>query len=138
MEYKQRLKIRLYTSVIYTIIGIILIVISALGSLQNEILSSFGAVCAVLGAVKIVRYFRITKNENLLRACETAETDERNIMIMTKARSISFTAFMLLAAISVIVLLLLNQQLAAQIIAFTICGFLITYRICYFILSKKY
>lgn len=138
MEYKQRLKIRLYTSVIYTIIGIILIVLSALGPLQNEILSSFGAVCSVLGAVKIVRYFRITKNENLLRACETAETDERNIMIMTKARSISFTAFMLLAAISVIVLLLLNQQLAAEIIAFTNCGLLITYRICYFILSKKY
>lgn len=138
MEFKKKLKARLYTAIVYTVIGIAFICVSIAGVVKNEFLSSFGAMFVVIGIARIIQYMRITRDEESIRKREVEETDERNVMIYTKARSLTFTIYIMLAAAAVVVLHLLNLRLAEQIVAYTLCGFVSIYWICYFIMSRKY
>lgn len=138
MKFKEKLKLRLCVAIVYILIGIALIAVSAAGIAQNETVSSFGAVFACMGIAKVVQYLRITKDESTIRSREIAETDERNIMIMTKARSLTFSIYIILSGIAMVVLYLLNLPFAAQIIAYAICAFALIYFICYHIISRRY
>lgn len=138
MEFRKKLKFRLLAACLYVIIGAVLIVVSAAGLSRNEQIMAFGIVFVIVGFVRCVRYFQVTKNEETIHAVEVAENDERNVMIMVKARSLTFSLFIMLAGIVMIVLYLLEQSFAAQIIAYTICAFSLLYYICYQIISRKY
>lgn len=138
MEFRKRLKQRLYAAIGYIVIGLALIVVSLAGIAKNETVSAFGAVFAVVGIVRVVQYLRITKDEAAIREREITETDERNIMLMTKAKSLAVAIHIMLSAIALTVLYLLNRQSEAQIIAYSICAFAVIYFICYHIISRKY
>ncbi|MDO5396485.1 MAG: DUF2178 domain-containing protein [bacterium] len=138
MEFRKKLKLRLYAAVGYTAIGAVLIIISFFGAAENEMLSAFGAVFIVMGIARIVQHIRITKDEASLRDREIVETDERNVMLMTKARSLTFSIYIMLAGITMVVLYLLNKAFAAQIVAYAICTITLIYFVCYHIISRKY
>ena len=55
MEFRKKLKVRLYTAIVYIIIGAVFIGISFTRLGANEMISSFGAVFAVMGAGGTVR-----------------------------------------------------------------------------------
>ena len=65
--------------------------------------------------VKNIRIFKST--ENFIEK-EIAEKDERNIMIWTKARSLTFSVYAVIAGIAIIVLYTVNMEYAAQVIAY--------------------
>ncbi|MGN0149795.1 MAG: hypothetical protein ACI4C7_06050 [Clostridia bacterium] len=136
MEFKKKLKVRLYTAILYAVIGIALIIINIFT--PNEMLSSFGAVMLVIGIVRIVQYMRITKDEDSIHSREVAETDERNVMIWTRARSMAFSVYIMISAMAVIVLYLFKQDYIAQVVGIMLAGFVVIYWICYFFISKKY
>lgn len=138
MEFKKKLKIRLSAAIGYIAIGIALAALSFTKVAENSMVSAFGAVFIICGLARVVQYIRITKDESTLRSREIAETDERNIMIMTKARSLTFSIYIMLSGFTMIVLYLLNIPFAAQIIAYSICAFTFIYFICYHIISRKY
>ncbi|MDY3972403.1 MAG: DUF2178 domain-containing protein [Clostridia bacterium] len=138
MEFRKKLKVRLYTAIAYIIIGAVFIGISFTRLGANEMISSFGAVFAVMGIARIVQYLRITKDEESIHQREIAETDERNVMIWTKARSLAFSIYILAAALAVVVLYLMNMNFAGKIVAYNLFGFVAVYWICYFIISRKY
>lgn len=138
MEFKKKLKFRLYLAIGYITLGGIMMVLSFTGAAKNEMISSFGAMFAVVGIARIVQYMRIIKDESAIRAREIAETDERNIMIMTKARSLTFSVYIMLSGAAIIVLYLLNKVFIAQIIALVICALTIIYYICYHIIKRRY
>ena len=138
MDYRKKLKTRLYTAIGYVIIGIALIVISLLKISENEIISSFGAALAICGIVRIVQYVKIIKDEDNIHKHEVAEKDERNIMLAEKAGSLTFRIYLMLAGTSMIVLYLLQKILMVQMIAYNICALVLIYQICYRIISKKY
>ena len=138
MEFKKKLKMRLYAAVGYIILGAVMMVLSFTGATKNEMISTFGGMFAVVGIARVVQYMRLSKDESAIRAREIAETDERNIMIMTKARSLTFSVYIMLSGAAIIVLYLLNKVFVAQIIAFVICALTIIYYICYHIIKRKY
>ena len=105
---------------------------------ENEFLSSFGFALAVIGIAKMRNYFFITKNEETIKKQEIAESDERNITIADKAKSIAFIAYIIAAGIAVIVLQILNMPQLATIIAYTVCSLIVIYWISYFFIRKKY
>lgn len=77
-----------------------------------------------------------------MKACKTErrkiiEQDERNILIVTKARSLALTISILLNTVVMPMLYILHQDFAARIIAYLICAVTIIYLICYGILAKK-
>lgn len=138
MEFKKKLKLRLCLAIGYIILGAIMMILSFIGAAKNEMISTFGGMFAVVGIVRVVQYMRLIKDESAIHAREIAETDERNIMIMTKARSLTFSIYIMLSGAAIIVLYLLNKVFAAQIIALVICVFTLIYYICYHIIKRKY
>ena len=96
MDFKKKLKIRLFFAVGYIILGLGMIVIFNVLNTDNNFLSSFGFALMVIGIAKVRNYFLITKNSETLKKQQIAETDERNISIANKAKSISFIIYIIL------------------------------------------
>ena len=109
MEFKKKLKIRLWVAISYIALGIAMATVAIVSKTENQFISSFGLALAVMGIARIRNYFLITKNEDTLRKREITETDERNVSIVNKARSAAFTVYILLAGVFVIVMGLLDK-----------------------------
>ena len=136
MEFRKKLKVRLYTAICILCLGIILIIAGFFST--NEMASSFGLMFAVIGLARIVQYRIISKDEESLHKREVAETDERNVMLWTKARSLAFSVYVLVCAVAVVVLFLLDMDIYAHIISYSLFAFVGIYWLCYFIISRKY
>ncbi|MBQ7898186.1 MAG: hypothetical protein IJ323_07150 [Clostridia bacterium] len=137
MDFKKKLKTRLWIALIYVALGIIMTAGGIVTKTDNSFISSFGLILAVMGAVRMRNYLIITKSEERIKKQEIMETDERNVSIVNKARSITFTAYVLLLGIAVIVLSLLNMREIAVWISYSIFLLIIIYWISYFIIRKK-
>ena len=138
MKFKNKLKMRLGIAIVYVIIGVLLVVLTSIGIIKNEAMLVFGTAFGACGLVMIVKNIRIFKSTENFIEKEIAEKDERNIMIWTKARSLTFSVYAVIAGIAIIVLYTVNMEYAAQVISYNLCGFLVIYWICYFIIRNKY
>ena len=138
MEFKKKLKTRLYIALSYIVLGIVLIAANALNHFENDFFLSFGITLLVMGIIRLIRHRKVTKDESTIRRQEVAETDERTLMMSEKARSWAFTYSILIAGIAVIVLSLLGKHDTAQPFAWFVCGQVALYWICWMILLKKY
>lgn len=137
MDFKKKLKTRLHIAVIYTALGIMITAGAIITKTDNVFLSSFGFPLAMIGIIRIRNYFMITKSEETIKKQEIAETDERNLAIMHKARSIAFITYIMISCAALIILLLFDMQYEARLISYSICLLLIIYWIAYFIVRKK-
>lgn len=137
MEFKKKLKSRLYVGIIYMAIGVIMIAGTNAAKTENMFTSHFGLVIAVMGLVRIRNYRIITRNEETIKKQEIAETDERNLLIVQKARSTAFFVYILLACTVVIILSLFDMSDMGQWIAYSLFALLIIYWICYWVYRKK-
>ena len=138
MDFKKKLKIRLWVAITYILLGVAMIVVGLVVGSKNDILSSFGFAIALIGCVRLRNYFLITKDEERIKAQEIAEKDERNIAIADKAKSFAFTTFVLLACIAVIVLHLLKKTQWALVLSSGVCVLLVLYWVGYYIIRKKH
>lgn len=135
MDFKKKLKIRLFFAIGYIALGLIMIALFNIIKTENTFLSSFGFALIIVGIAKVRNYFLITKNDETLKKQQIAENDERNISIANKAKSISFIIYIILVCVSIIVLNLLNQVELATILS--VCVLVLIYWISYWIISKK-
>lgn len=137
MDFKKKLRVRLYLALSYIVIGLAMIIAFNVIKTENDFLSSFGFALFVIGIVRIRQYRLITKDEETITKRQISETDERNISIQNKAKSVSFIVYVFLASVSVIILELLNKTYLAIILSSTIWVLVLIYWISYFILNKK-
>ena len=136
MEFKNKLKTRLYLAIAYIVIGLAMIVVFNIMENSNEFLSTLGLVLVVTGVVRWRNYRRITKTEETMKAQEIKETDERNVAIVQKARNIAFVIFVMVLAIAIIVLQFLNLALYVQLLFAVMCVLLAIYWVSYLIIRK--
>ncbi|MBO5040637.1 MAG: hypothetical protein J6D09_06025 [Clostridia bacterium] len=137
MEFKKKLKIRLWVAISYIVLGIAMATVAIVSKTENQFISSFGLALAVMGIARIRNYFLITKNEDTLRKREITETDERNVSIVNKARSAAFTVYILLAGVFVIVMGLLDKIEISVWVSYSVALLVFVYWICYIIYQKK-
>ena len=137
MNFKEKLKTRLYLGISYIIIGIAMIIVFNIVDTGIEFLTSMGLALIVVGFIKIKHYMLITKNDTTLKRQQIAETDERNIAISNKAKSISFIAYIIIACIASLVLQILKETELAIVIFITVCILIAIYWISYWIIRKK-
>lgn len=138
MNFRKKLKIRLFTAISYIIIGIALIIVFNIVKTENNFLSSFGFALVMIGVVNVRNYCLITKNEDTIKKHQIAESDERNIAIANKAKSVSFIIYVILACLLVIVLEILNKTQLAMTLSATVCFLILIYWISYWIIRKKF
>ena len=137
MQFKDKLKTRLYVSIAFIILGIALIAVAFITKTENYFISSFGLTLIVMGIARMKRHFIITKSEERIRKAEISETDERNISIHQKARGAAFSTYLILSGLSVIVLSFLAMHEAAKWISYSMCFLMVIYWMFYFIYQKK-
>ena len=137
MQFKQKLKTRLYVAMAFIAFGIMLIAVSFITKTDNYFISSFGLALVVMGIARTKRYFIITKSEDRIRKTEISETDERNISIHQKARGAAFSAYLIISGITVIVLSFLGIHEVAKWISYSMCLLMILFWISYFVYQKK-
>ena len=138
MKYKNRVKTRIYTMAAYIVIGAVMCALKLSGTVENNYLWTWGIALVVCGAVHLIRNVRIIRDPERMQAIEIVEKDERNIMLYEKARSLAFAVYIMAAGIAAIVMFLLNMEFAGQLLAYTVCGFLLIYLVCYAIIKRKY
>ena len=138
MDFEKKIKTRMYLMIFYIVIGAAMWFITIFNEQISDTLSACGIALVAAGAVQLGRCVYLLKNPDKLREREVSETDERNIMLMEKARSLSFAVYIILAAIAVIVLFAMNLTTAGSIVAYSVCGFCLIYWICYMIVKRKY
>ena len=137
-EFEKKIKSRAMLGLIYALIGAAIIITANTIKTDNDVAYSFGAVFAVMGIVRFVQYTRLLNNKSALEKREIAENDERNVMIVTKARSLAFTAYFVLGGITVPVMFLTGNRTIGLYVAYSICAFVVISWLSYLIIRRKY
>ena len=137
MDFKKKLKTRLYVAITYIVLGIILIGWGFFAQTNNNYMSYLGLALAVIGCVRIRNYVIITRNDESIKKRQIAETDERNISIMHKARSAAFLVYSLISCAVVITLSVLNLHDIANWIGYSVLSLVVIYWICYWVYQRK-
>ena len=137
MEFKKKLKIRLGVAIGYILLGVLLCVLLCGLALKNEYISVLGAALITVGALQMVRYFRITRSEESVRSREIKEKDERNVSIAHRAKSMAFSMYILLACAASIVLGIMGRAQIAQVLSGNVCVMLLIYLLSYVIIRNK-
>ena len=128
---------RLYVNILWLMIGSILIGLSFAG-VVDEYWNGMGMGLAVVGAINLIRYYRLNKNDVYREKIELESSDERNHFIRNKAFAWAGYYFVLIAAVCTIVFKIIGQELLSQAAAYAVCLMLILYWISYMILKRKY
>ena len=128
---------RLYVNILWLMIGSILIGLSFAG-VVDEYWDGMGMGLAVVGAINLLRIYRLNKNDVYREKMELEASDERNHFIRNKAFAWAGYYFVLIAAVCTIVFKIIGQELLSQAAAYAVCLMLILYWISYMILKRKY
>ena len=137
MEFRKKLKVRLYLAIAYIVIGLALTVLFNVLENGSEYLSTFGLVLIVVGIARLRNYRRITKTEESVKKQEILETDERNVDIVQRAKNAAFNVFVILLSIAIIVLQFLDLAVYVQTLFGVMCVLLVIYWVSYWIIRKR-
>jgi len=137
MDYKKKLKQRLYIGVIYIALGVMMIVGVFASESDNDFISALGFAVAMVGVARIIQYLKITKNGDSIKKQKINETDERNLSIIQKAKSVTFSIYILVTFTAVIITSLIDMPDVAKWLGYSQLVLVIIYWSCYWIYQKK-
>ena len=123
--------------IIYVLIGAVLI---GLGILEriDEFWSGMGSALLLIGAIRLIRGYRISKNEKYREKLEIESKDERNHFIRNKAWAWAGYLYVLIMAVATIVFKILEQDAMSMVASGSVCLMLGLFWVSYIILKKKY
>jgi len=128
---------RMVAYVVYMVLGGALLVLGML-ELVDSFWSGMGGALIAMGVIRTIQALRYRKDESYREKMEIEENDERNRFIRNKAWAWAGYLFVLITAISTIVLKLLGHELLSMAASFAVCILLLLYWVCYLVLKKKY
>ncbi|MBQ3054531.1 MAG: hypothetical protein IJC88_00315 [Oscillospiraceae bacterium] len=137
MDYKKKLKQRLYIGMICIALGIMMIVGVFASESNNEFISAFGFAIVMVGVARIIQYLRITKDEERIEKQKINETDERNLSIIQKARSAAFSIYLFITCTAIIITSLFDMHEVANLLGYSQLVLIVIYWICYWIYQKE-
>ena len=123
--------------ILWLLAGLALTICGILEALDS-FWSGMGSALLVIGAVRLLRGYRLSKSDTYREKRAVAETDERFHFIRNKAWAWAGFLFVIIGAVSSIVFKLLGQDLLCQAAGGAVCLVVALYWICFFILKKKY
>lgn len=123
--------------VIWFLLGLVLTVLCCLETL-DEFWSGMGSALMVVGIVRMLRSYRLSRSKTYREKREVAETDERLHFIRNKAWAWAGYLFIIICAIGTIIFKLLGQDLLCMFLSGAVCLMLVLFWVSFFILKKKY
>ena len=128
---------RIVSCIIYIVFGVILLVLGIL-EIVDSFWSGMGGALIAVGVVRMIHILRYHYDESYHENMEIEMKDERSHFIRNKAWAWAGYLFVLIAAISTIVLKVLGQNLLSIAAGFAVCILMLLYWVCYLVLKKKY
>ena len=128
---------RIFYYLFLLVTGTVLIALGFAGKV-DEFWSGMGSALAIVGAVRLLRSYRLRKSEAYREWVETENNDERNQFLRSKAWAWAGYLFILLTGVSVIYFKLIGQDLLSQAASWGVCLMLVLYYGAYLVLKKKY
>ena len=129
--------IRVIFSVLWIVIGIVLVALAFAG-IVDSFWNGMGRALLVVGVLQLLRFFRFRRNESYREKVEIAETDERNQFIRNKAWAWAGYLFILICALGSIALKLFGQELLSMAAGGSVCLMLVLFWVSHLVLQKKY
>jgi hypothetical protein len=128
---------RIVAYIVYMVLGLALVVLGIL-EIVDPFWSGMGGALIAVGVIRMIHILRYRYDEAYRENMEIETKDERNRFIRNKAWAWAGYLFVLIAAISSIVLKLLGQDLLSIAAGLAVCILVLLYWGCYLILKKKY
>jgi uncharacterized membrane protein len=128
---------RIVAYIVYMVLGLALVVLGIL-EIVDPFWSGMGGALIAVGVIRMIHILRYRNDESYRENVEIETKDERNQFIRNKAWAWAGYLFVLIAAISTIVLKLLGQDLLSIAAGFAVCILTLLYWVCYLVLKKKY
>lgn len=129
-------KKNLIFAIVWFVIGITLIVLSALNVLQDFWTAS-GAAFAAIGLAQLVRYRKYKTDEKFRQKTDLAYSDERYKYV--KGRAFAYTGYISIfgMCIASFVCFILKKTEISAVLAFAACAELVIYWISFMIIERK-
>ena len=134
MYYNNR---KLIISILWVLLGIILIILSENGIIGDALYTGFGGGLIAVGILQIVRNIRYRTDAGYRHAVDIAANDERNRHIRMKAWSITAYIAVLAAAVGSTVMYARGKSEYGQLLSTCVCFMILVYLIVTVILKKK-
>ena len=128
---------RVIVSIFWIVLGGTLIALAFAG-VVDMFWNGMGSGLLVVGVIHLLRQYRFNKNETYREKIEIEEKDERNHFLRNKAWAWSGYLYVLIAAVSCLVLRIVGQNLLSIAASGAVCLMIVLYWISYLILRKKY
>ena len=128
---------RVLWAVIYVVIGVALMGFAIAGKL-DEFWSGMGSMLMVIGALRLVRAYRFSKNEAYREKIEIEASDERNHYIRNKAWAWAGYLFVMIMAVATIVFKIAGQETLMMAASMSVCLLMVLFWGAYHILKRKY
>mgnify|MGYP003318461946 CR=1 FL=1 len=133
----MKIEKRFYLNIFYVVIGAALLA-CGIFEIVDSFWSGMGGALIAVGVIRMIHILRYRYDEAYRENMEIETKDERNRFIRNKAWAWAGYLFVLIAAISSIVLKLLGQDLLSIAAGFAVCILVLLYWVCYLVLKKKY
>lgn len=134
MKYENKI----YISLLWLIMGALLIICRFLNILQSDMWSGIGFGWLACGLMQTAKQLQYMKDEKFREDIDTAINDERNKFLASKAWAWAGYGYVLIACITSVICLILGQVFVSQIISFGICLIIFLYWISYMLLKKRF
>ena len=128
---------RILWCVICAVVGITLVILGRL-EIVDAFWSGMGTGLVLVSILRLFQWVRARRDESYREKVETEENDERNRFLRNKAWAWAGYLFVLIAAVAVIVLRILGQEVYSQAASYAMCLLLVLYWGAFLILRQKY
>jgi hypothetical protein len=128
---------RIILNALYIALGMVLFGLG-FADLLDAFWSGMGGALISVCIIRTIHMLRYSNDEAYRQEREIETTDERNRFIRNMAWAWAAYLFMLIAAVSTIVLKLLGQDLLSIAAGFAVCILMLLYWVCCLVLKQKY
>lgn len=123
--------------VLYLVIGAVLIGLSFAG-VVDAFWNGMGSALLAMGVIRLIRFYRLNKNEAYREKMEIEEKDERNHFIRNKAWAWAGYLFVMIMAVACIALRIMEQNVLSIAVSGAVCLMLVLFWGSYYVLKRKY
>ncbi len=128
---------RMYINIFWVVIGLVLIV-CGIFDIVDSFWSGMGGALIAVGAIRLIQYFKYSRNPEYREKMEIERNDERNKFIGGRAWAWAGYGFVMLNAVGTIAFKIAGNDLISQYCAYSVCLVLVLYWIAFLFLRKKY
>ena len=133
----MKIEKRMYISIFWVVIGLVLIV-CGIFDIVDSFWSGMGGALIAVGEIRLIQYFKYSRNPEYREKMEIERNDERNKFIGGRAWAWAGYGFVMLNAVGTIAFKIAGNDLLSQYCAYSVCLVLVLYWIAFLFLRKKY